>query len=167
MKNRYYILLICLTLSSATLNSCSESKTNDTVHQETEIVFADFDQFPSIPFLNLEFNTLVEDLKQDIEALNYEKQSDNIYVNTSDSTSVILNDEANLTSFKVYLKSTFYLTHYQQLFDKLSNHSTQHIGTSDFAEMTFNIETQPFKLTFFRTRKFIRISYQIQSKRLA
>ena len=100
MKNRNYILLICLIIGSTALKSCSESKTNDALHHETEIVFSDFNQFPNTPFLNLEFNSLLEDLKSELEDLNYVKQSDDIYRNMSDSTAIILNDEAKHDVFR-------------------------------------------------------------------
>jgi hypothetical protein len=160
LKNRTYILFVFFSFGTIVINSCTDSKT-ETLETKGRIIFDAFSEFPNSPFINLQFDDVSEDSKSKLVDFDYIDQGDQIYSNASDSIILILSDEDELTTFKLYLKSGFYLSKNQDLFTKLSSHTNQCIGNYRFAEMVFMQESKPFKLTYFTTDKSIRISYQL------
>jgi hypothetical protein len=128
---------------------------------EPHLIFKDFNHFPNSPFINLEFNAVLEESKHLLDDLNYSKQGEHIYNHLIDSTTIIFSEETTLTNFKVYLKNTYYLINNIDLFTQLSKQATQCIGTFHFAEMDFKGTKKPFKLTYFTSSSSIRISYQL------
>ena len=160
LKNRTSILLVFLSFSGFVFNNCTDSKT-DTSETKDRIIFEDFIEFPNSPFINLTFDDVFEDSKSKLVDFDYIDQGNQIYSNASDSIILMFSDETELTTFKLYLKSDFYLSRNQDLFNKLSSHTNQCIGNYRFAEMVFMQEYKPFKLTYFTTDKSIRISYQL------
>lgn len=160
MKNQFYILLICVSICSLVLQNCSYSSSENTV-DDAPIIFKEFNDLPHSPFLNFGFNDELEALKLDLINQGYIEHLTNTFRDNQDSTTVIFEDELNLTTFKVYLSSHFYLTNSITLFERLKAKSSHCVGSSEFAEIEFNTDPQPFKLTYFTTEKSIRISYQL------
>ena len=160
MNNQHKILHFGFILAFFFLNGCSPSKPNNSTTDNTS-KFKAFKHFPVSPFSGLNFNTSVITIKSNLNAEGCTENSEFIFFHKSDSICIILADEIQLTEFKLYLKSKFYLAHKEELFLELSGKSVKTIGTFKFAEMTFDQVKNPFELTYFSTEKFIRISYQL------
>lgn len=160
MNNQHKILHLGFILAFFFLNGCSPSKSNNSTTDNTS-KFKAFNHFPVSPFLDLNFNTSVITIKSDLESEGYSEHSEFIFSHKSDSTSIILVDDSQLTEFKLYLKSEFYLAHKEELFQELSGKSVKTIGTFKFSEMSFKTANNAFKLTYFTTDHSIRISYQL------
>ena len=142
--------------------SCTDSTTTSN-SDETELTFTDFLNFPKSPFISLEFNSTLSKNITQIESNGFISTTENVYSRHSDSTTLILSEPDNLTEFKVYLKSTFYLQKNKALFDFFTEKSAEYMGTSQFAEMTFIGEDNTFTLTYFSTNTYIRLYYNLQS----
>ena len=155
MRKALYILILLGWV--AVLNGCTESLPQD--EKEDKIQFEDFQNFPESPFIKLDFSQSVKDNQQDINQFDFVETDLLVYTRASDSTSIIFEDEESLNTFKIYLKSRFYLSKNQLLFDYLAGKSTAFSGDKTFAEMTFSSTKIPFSLTYFTTTEFIRLSY--------
>ena len=128
---------------------------------ETPITFTDFENFPNSPFLELDLDTSVN---QNIALLleeDFIKYEPFVYSRPSDSTFILLEAGDKLTDFKIYLKSANYKLRNENLFEFLKSNSTKTIGSYEFGEMSFSESIKPFKLTYFSTDYFIRLSYHI------
>lgn len=160
MRQFFKILSACFFLYSILLVSCSE-KTNTSAEKSNKIDFSDFSNIPDSPFLNLNFGLTTNENITLLNDNSFILGKNNIYYKSLDSTSVIVPEIENFNAFKIYLKSSFYLIHNQELFKYLSDNSFKTLGTYQFGEMTFKGMDDTFSLTYFTTDHSIRISYQL------
>lgn len=158
MKNLTYIFSFCLI--STLFNSCTSEKNLELNVIPQKIIFPVFNQFPEQPVNFLDFSlTTLENIQQ-LESFNYLSTQDFIYTQQKDSIHVLLDtEEKELNTFTLYLKSSFYLKQNKALFSHLTSNSNGFVGTSQFAEIWINDNRIPFKITYFSTPEFIRLSY--------
>jgi len=151
----HIVVLIIMTINFV---SCNEDNIiNQT--QQNNILFTDFEKIPQQPFLSVDFTLTTPQNKDLISSNQFVKTNQDYFERLSDSTIVIFEEEENLNAFKIYLKSHFYMTNNQLLFDFLTQQSTAFSGNYVFAEMEFNNSETPFTLTYFTTQNQIRIHF--------
>jgi len=156
LKTYLYIALFLLV--TIIFVSCKQEHSHNSSNQK-EIQFSDFEKLPQHPFLTIDFSLTTQQNKGLLKANQFDKTNQGFFEREMDSTIVIFEEDENLTAFKVYLKSHFYITNNQLLYDFLAQHSTVFSGDNLFAEMKFNTSEFPFSLTYFTTQNQIRIHF--------
>ncbi len=155
--NLYLKILSLFFIAPFIFNGCGSS----TNHEEkiTTEPFTDFKNFPNKPFHCIDLGlSKIENIDL-MKSNDYQYNEPSILIRESDSTAIIIGDFEDLTEFKIYLKSDYYLNQSSELLSQLSEKSTHHIGSESFSEMRFESIQNPFKLTYFLTEQYIRLSY--------
>ncbi len=158
------INLIPIILLFVIATACNERETSITI-DDNKVVFSDFLDVPEKLFLNIETDSSLSENYLLIGEHGFTRFNEFIHLRSGDSTFILFEESNNVDAFKVYFKSQYYLDQKELLYDFLNQRSQSAIGCYEFGQMNFSNAQTPFKLTFFSTDDFIRLSFKTISNK--
>lgn len=167
LKRPLYILpLLAILVTACQAESTTESQTEKPA--ETNTKFEAFRRFPNQQFETLSLGISAEQLTQRIKALPVQVIATNEnhhYYFEKDSTELIVPDQTAFTEFKLYLRSSKYLSETTALKTLFENAAFVTEDHPIFPSYEYQSDSLHFDLTYFEQPEAIRLHFRLISRR--
>ena len=145
------------------LISCGNSETESGAETEAPDQFPAFDDFPDSLFYGVNFGQSNQETELELLTDGFEltdSSGSKYFLNKTDSTEFILPDRNKLTSFKVFLYSTRYITNKQALMNRFDISASESSLSNEFSVFQYELDSVDFKLSVFAQEDYLRLNFE-------
>lgn len=157
-KRIFSCSLVLLTLLC--FSSCGNAE-KDSNNEKEKVPFPAFENFPEKQFENLALDQETERAIRLLETSGFVKRetSQANFYRSNDSTEIVLNVDRKLHSFKVFLRSSYYLEDPSRLVEFFGKSARSSSSSEDYHVYEFQTNQLRFKLNLFAQKEFLRMSF--------
>ena len=155
------VIVVFVSVLALSFSSCGNPEFED--NEEKSSLFPAFDDFPDSLFYGVNFGQTIEEIENELIPVGYQIKDSSgsmYFYNDKDSTEFILPDKSTLSSFKIFLRSTHYLSHTKELLECFRTSSASSDLSDEFSVFQYESVGVDFKLSVFSQRDYLRLSFE-------